>query len=214
MSIDELAKNLNRYAVSETLGTGLSDRMAGMSPLGYKILGKDEQELALVEESGKWKEESGKWKLAMQNTYFQNGRALNLNVMDEHNKLIFSIEKPYHNPYIAGYKAVVKDGSNHPMGTIKKIFNPIFRTYQFRFKNSSLLSISAPVIRPWTFPVQNAKKREIARISKQLPSAGEFLTYRQTLNVKCYLRSPEERCSILSAALLISNDYFFQRTPS
>ena len=208
MSIEKLTEHLSRYAVSETMGTGFSDRMAGMSPLEYKILGKDEQELALVQEIP----QGGQWKLAMHNTYFRNGRALDLNVMDEQDKLIFSIEKPYHNPYMAGYRAVVKDSDNRPMGTIQKSFNPFFRTYQLRFKNtSSPLSIRAPVIRPWTFPIHNAKKRESAVITKRFPSAGEFMTYRQTLDVKCYLRIPEERCSILSVALLISNDYFFQR---
>ena len=117
MSIEKLAEHLNRYTLSETLGTGLSDRMAGISPLEYKIFGKDERELASVEEIP----QGGKWKLAMHNTYFQNGRALDLNVMDQDNKLIFSIEKPCHNPYIAGRKAVIKDRDNRPMGTIQKI---------------------------------------------------------------------------------------------
>ena len=153
--------------------------------------------------------------MAIHNKYFQNGRALVLSIMDNQNKLIFSIEKPYHTPYIAGYKAVVKDEKNRPMGTIQKSFNPIFRTYQMRFKNVTYpLSIRAPVIRPWTFPIHNTKNREVAIITKKFPSAGEFLTYRQTLDVKCYLHSSEERCAILSVALLISNDYFFLRASS
>ena len=206
--VEKLSKHLRIFSLDQTMGIGLdgesalanSFRSNSTELLEYSVLGRDGEELALVQEFG----EKGA-KLIFSKHYFGFMREFEFHVLDIDSTLIFSIKKPEH---FWGYKAVVSDSQGRIMGTIQKFFNPFIRSFQLRCKGSrSTLSIKAPIIRPWTFPVFS-RKREVAKITKSMPSPGQFITQRETLKVKSYVSSPEERCLILAAAVLISANYF------
>ena len=138
----------------------------------------------------------------LKNYYLRDMRAIDLHVMDTDDKLVFSLHKP---PAVIQYQAKISDSNDRPLGIVKKVFSPFLRTHHIRARNSrSPLIIKAPVYRPWTFPVYGFRNREMAKITAKIPRPGQFLSGRETLDVRCSSRtSPEERCLILAAALLI-----------
>ena len=208
MSVEKFSEHLTYYTIDETWGVGdeaegekVINYLSYANPMEYRVRGRKDEDLALVQEIPG----SGQISFWLKNYYLQGMRRIELHIMDSDSNLIFSIEIP---GSIFQYKAKVFDHNHRPLGTIKKIFNPFIRTYHLRARNSpSSLTIKSPIFKPWTFFIYNYKKREMGRIIKKMPSVGQFLTYRETMETKCSsTTSPEERCLILSATLLISID--------
>ena len=187
--IEKLSEHLRDFSLKQTMGIGRDSdsalenafRSSSAELLEYSVCGRDGEEVALVREVG----ERGPG-LFFSKSYFGFMRDFKFHVLDTDDKLIISINKPSH---FLQYKAVVSDSKGRTMGTIEKVFNPFIRSFQLRCRNSRLkLSIRAPIIRPWTFPVYSRKK-EVAKIMKKVSSVGQFMTRRETLKVKSYLSS-------------------------
>ena len=210
MSLEKLSEHFTHYTVEQTWGVGNEptqekaiNYLYAANPYEYQVRGKRNEDLALVQEIP----HSGKIAFWLKNYYLSGMRRVDLHVMDTDKKLIFSIESP---GALFQYKAKIFDAKEHPLGTIKKVFNPFIKTYHLRARNSrSLLTIRAPLFKPWTFPIYNSRQKEVGKITKKTPSLGQFMTHRETLEAKCSsMTSLEERCLILSATLLISIDHF------
>ena len=203
--IEKISGHLRIFSLAQTHGVGVGGsnaenalRSSSAELLEYSVCGRNGDEIALVQELGK-----AGLGLHLTKHYYRFYRAIELNVLDPSDKVIFSISKPEH---FLSYKAVVNDSQGRTIGTVKKFFNPFIRTYQLRGGDSNLF-IRSPIIKPWTFPVFSGK-REVAKITKSMPSLGQFMTERETLKVKSYLTSPVGRCLILAASILISANHF------
>ncbi|MCZ0933344.1 MAG: phospholipid scramblase-related protein [Oligoflexia bacterium] len=209
-ALSSFAENLNEFRLYQTLGVSepgqkLSNHLAYNAPLEYEIQNQDKEIIGMAQEEKK----EGMAPFWIKNYYLGKNRAIALKITNENYEPILYLKR---SPYILASNTLIYDERHELFASIKRRFHPFIRKYEFRKKNHELTAlIHAPVIKPWTFPICNPRKREIGKIKKLFPTTGEFLTYRETLNVQANHLSPAERIMALSASLVLSIEHFSAR---
>ena len=128
-------------------------------------------------------------------------------VKNNNDRAFLYIKRPF---YLIASTSVVQDRNNRILGYVSEQFDFFKRKYQIRGANKKLLGlIDSTVLKLWTFPVLDLRKKEIAMIEKKMPKFGEFMTYRETLHIKCDpCVSPEAKMMILVTGLVLCMDLF------
>ncbi len=204
--------NLSEFEINQTLGVeedgnrGSFSRFfrhtGGLTANEYKITGGDQELLGLIQEI-KTEKFIPFW---LRNSYASKRRSMQMVVTDSDYKTILYLRRPMH---ILTSTTIIENNEHETLAYIYERFDPFNRKYELRSKEKRLVAfIKAPIIKPWTFPVLNLRKKEIGLIKKKWPSMGEYLTYRETLSVKYRTASLEEKIMILVTALVLSIDLF------
>ncbi|MDE0091918.1 MAG: phospholipid scramblase-related protein [Oligoflexia bacterium] len=209
-SLQAFAENLNEFRLCQTLGVAepgqkLAKHLMYNAPLEYEIQSRNKEIIGMAQEE---KKESlvPFW---VKNSYLGKRRAIALKITDESDKSILYLKR---SSYILASTTLIYDEHHELLASIKRRFHPFIRKYELRKKNQELIAlIHAPITKPWTFPIYNPRKREIGKIKRLFPTAGEFLTYRETLNVQADNLSPEEKIMALSLSLILSIEHFSRK---
>ncbi len=204
--------DLSEYKIKQTLGVsepyqrGILIRIFRHStyqaPNEYKIIGRNKEVLGLVQEH----RSSGPVPYCLRNAYVGKHRPMTFLITNKDNEPILYVKRSFH---ILNSKTTVLDIDYKVLGYIKRTFHPFIRKYKLQTKEKKLIAfIHSPIINFWTFPIFNLRRRKIGMIQKQWFSLGEYLTFRETLKVKCAPMSLEEKTMTLATGITISIDLF------
>lgn len=204
--------DLSEFEINQTLGVekdgsrGLLSRFfrhtGGLTADEYKITRGNRETLGLVQEI----KTEGFLPFWLRNSYAPKRRSRQMVITDNNYKTILYLRRPMH---ILTSTTTVKDNGHNTLAYIYERFDLFNRKYELRSKENRLVAfIKAPIIKPWTFPIFNLRKKEIGLIKRKWPSVGEYFTYRETLSIKYQTTSLEERIMILVTALVLSIDLF------
>ena len=144
----------------------------------------------------------------LQKNYLRSRRAVSISVSDADKNIIFKLKKSF---YIILSETSVRDKNGLILAYVKRHFNLLTRLYKLYNGHGRLLAtIRGPLWRPWTFYILNrGGTAEIGKIQRKFPTAGEYLTLRQSFAVQYKENtSAEQKMMILAATLVIDTDLF------
>lgn len=213
-SLKHFFDELHEFEIRQSLGVSepyegavskVFKRVTYQAPTEYKLYAKDNESLGLVQEYRK----EGSVPFWYKHYHLGKRRPLTFIVSNQNHDVILYLKRPFH---ILASTTIVKSEDHEILAYIWERFDPVYRKYEFRNANKRLVaSIKAPILKPWTFPICNLQKKEIGLIQKKMPSLGEYMTYRETLKVKCSDMSLEHKIMTLAVALTICIDVFEPR---
>ena len=208
--------DLSEFEIKQTLGVSEGHRPGILTKIfrhathqsanEYELRKKSNEPLGLAQE---FKKDSAAIPHWMKSYYIGKRRPLTFTVTNQNEDVILYLRRPFH---IFSSTTIIKNSNHEILGYIWRRFNPVIRKYEFHTAERQLLAyIKAPILKPWTFPILNLRKKEIGLIKRKRPSLGEYMTHRETLNIKYLNMSLEEKIMTLATALTICIDMFEPR---
>ena len=173
----------------------------GENPLEYEITTKNGEFLGLAQE-----QKGGSLiPFSIRYSFIGKRRPMVFLIKNQNQEVVFCLRRPF---FILSSTTIIKDPNNQVLGYIWERFDPLYQKYELRNKNKKLQHTVRSPLWKWTFPVLNSRKRKIAMIRKKIPSLGQAMTYRETLNIHFPNQSLEDKISILATAFAICIDAF------
>ena len=207
-ALQALAKNLNEFSLSETLGVAepgeskLSKHLFYDAPFEFEIQNSNKEVIGTIQEEKK----ESLVPFFIKNSWLRGRRAIKLKVINQEYDPVMYLDK---NDDVFASNTLIYNEKQEPIGSIKRRFHLLARKYDFLTTNKRKLAfIHSPITKIWSFPIYNLRNRDIGIIKKGLPSVGQFLTRREKIKVQFKRMTPEEKIMGLAASVVLSLEYF------